>query len=200
MTGNVPIMILAAGQSVRMRGSDKLAEPVDGIPLLTAQVRKAIATGQPVHVALPSLNHPRVRLLNDLPVTILAAPDAKEGMGGSLRNAVAQLPDCNAFMILLADLPEITASDLETLIASRAANPCHLIWRGATQTGAPGHPIIFDESLRPAFATLTGDHGGDSIIRPRLDQTLLVPLPADHARRDLDTPEEWAAWRTETGR
>jgi len=29
---------------------------------------------------------------------------------------------------------------------------------------------------------------------------VLVPLPADHARRDLDTPADWAAFRAETGR
>ncbi len=197
---DLPILILAAGQSARMRGADKLAERVDGIPLLTAQSRKALATGHPVLVALPSLDHPRVRLLDNLPVTRITVPGAAEGMGGSLRNAVAQLPDCAAFMILLADLPEITTSDLETLIAASAANPGQLIWRGATQSGAPGHPIILDASLRPAFATLTGDHGGESIIRPRRNQTLLVPLPAEHARRDLDTPEDWATWRAETGR
>jgi len=28
---------------------------------------------------------------------------------------------------------------------------------------------------------------------------LTVPLPGDHATRDLDTPEDWADWRRETG-
>jgi len=103
-------------------------------------------------------------------------------------------------MVLLADLPEITATDLQTMFDARRTHPEYLVWRGANADGAPGHPIIFDASLRPGFACLAGDHGGDSIIRPQRNRTLLVPLPGEHARRDLDTPEDWLLWRAETGR
>jgi CTP:molybdopterin cytidylyltransferase MocA len=46
---------------------------------------------------------------------------------------------------------------------------------------------------------LQGDDGGRAIMIAHRDQTHLVPLPGDHATRDLDTPEDWAAWRAETG-
>ena len=47
------ILLLAAGSSSRMRGGDKLLEPVAGRPLLTRIAEAALATGLPVHVALP---------------------------------------------------------------------------------------------------------------------------------------------------
>jgi CTP:molybdopterin cytidylyltransferase MocA len=200
VTKSLPILIMAAGASSRMRGRDKLAECVDGVPLLTRQARAALSVSPTVFVALPGPDHPRAALLTGLGVTILSAPDAAEGLGGSLRNAVARLPPGPSFMIFLSDLPEITANDLQTLITAREDNPGYLVWRGATDDGQPGHPILLDQSLRAGFATLSGDSGGDSILRPLRDRTMLVPLPGHRARRDLDTPEDWAAWRAGTGR
>lgn len=183
-----------------MQGKDKLTLPVKGIPLLRDRAQIALATGEPVFIALPAPDHPRATLVVDLPVALLSAPDAALGLAHTLRAAVAALPPCNRFLVLLADLPEITTTDLQTILAAPANHPEALIWRGATASGAPGHPVLFDASLRPHFATLSGDTGADPVIRAHRAQTVLVPLPANHARRDLDTPEDWATWRAETGR
>lgn len=199
MSDLLPILILAAGASSRMRGADKLLELVDGVPLLQAQITKATALGCPVFVALPSPDHPRnVCLSTD--TTPLYIPKAAEGMGASLRGGIAELPPCPAFMILLGDLPAIEVSDLIAVRDAWLQNPDHLIWRGATQDGKPGHPIIFDASLRPKFADLKGDTGGEPIVNPLKDQTMLIRRPGNRARLDLDTPEDWAAWRADTGR
>lgn len=191
----IPILILAAGGSSRMRGADKLLEPVGGVPLLRVQAERALATGHPVFVALPRADHPRAAALDGLEVTILSVPQAVEGMSGTMRGAIAQLPDAPAFMMLLADLVAIDTADMLAVLAACGNHPANLIWRGATTTGKPGHPIIFDASLRPAFQGLQGDTGGDPIVRPLGDHTCLVPLPDNRARLDLDTPEDWQAWR-----
>lgn len=193
----IPILILAAGGSTRMRGADKLLEPVGGVPLLRVQAERALATGHPVFIALPRADHPRAAVLDGLDATILTVPQAAEGMSGSMRGAVAQLPDAPAFMIVLADLVALETSDMQAVLAAHTGQPDHLIWRGATAEGKPGHPIIFDASLRPAFQALHGDTGGDPIVRSLADHTCLVPLPGNRARLDLDTPEDWQAWRAQ---
>jgi CTP:molybdopterin cytidylyltransferase MocA len=195
-----PILLLAAGRSSRMGGQDKLALPVSGTPLLRDRALTALATGEPVFVVLPSSRHPRAALISGLPATVVSASDAALGLAHTLRTAVAALPPCDRFLILLADLPEITTDDLRSVLTAPAAYPDSLIWRGATSDGAPGHPVLFDASLRPAFATLDGDTGAEPIIRAHRADTTLIPLPGQHARRDLDTPADWAGWRAETGR
>jgi molybdenum cofactor cytidylyltransferase len=194
----LPILILAAGQSSRMRGVDKLMEKIDGVALLRRQINIALAMDGPVFVALPGPTHPRTTILagtNALPIFV---PNASEGLGVTLREAVAILPVCPAFMVVLADLAGLEASDLQAIFDARANNPKHLIWRGATDVGKPGHPIVFDASLRSAFADLAGDTGGAAILKTQKDQTCLVPLPDHRALLDLDTPEDWARWRAET--
>ncbi len=182
-----------------MRGADKLAEIIDGIPLLTRIATAARAVSTQVFVALPGAAHPRLQLIAGLDVVPLTLPEATEGMSGTLRAGVAALPDCARFMILLADLPELDAADLRAVCCAPAFAPDALIWRGATADGKPGHPILFDASLRPLFAALSGDGGGENIVNPLRAQTYLVPLAGQRARRDLDTPEEWAAWRGSRG-
>ncbi|MFQ6548248.1 NTP transferase domain-containing protein [Aestuariibius sp. 2305UL40-4] len=190
-----PILILAAGSSSRMHGRDKLLEPVNGIPLLRDRAETALATGHPVSVALRSLEDTRATALNGLPVSRLHCPDAAEGFSGTLRNAVTAMPRARRLMLLLADLPDLTTEDLNTVLKASDDRPDYAIWRGATDSGKPGHPIVISDQVRPGFAALSGDSGGKAALAPFADATCLIPLPGSHALNDLDTPEDWAAWR-----
>ena len=195
-----PILILAAGKSSRMRGRDKHLEEIDGVPLLRRLALAALELGEPVFVALPALPHPRAEALEGLEMTLLAIPEAEEGMSGTLRSAVARLPQSEGLLLVLGDLAEIGTVEMRAVMAARADAPDKLIWRGATETGEPGHPILFDASLVPRFAELSGDGGGESLVKPLKAQTCLVPLPGRVARHDLDTPEDWDAFRMKTPR
>lgn len=190
----IPILILAAGTSSRMRGADKLAQMVDGQPLLRRIAAQALQVGD-TYVALHHNAAARLALLDGLPVTPLLVPQAAEGQSGTLRGAVHHLPECPAFLVVLADLPKIMAPEMRAVIAARQSHPDALIWRGATADGQPGHPILFDASLRPEFADLSGDDGGAALVKPLRDRTHLVPFADDRARLDLDTPEDWAAFQ-----
>ena len=194
---DLPIIILAAGQSSRMRGTDKLLEIVDDKPLIRRQAELALAaTSGPVLVALPVAPHPRYKALKGLDVQLVPVADAAEGMGASMRTVFAALPpDAAAAMMLLGDLPDITLNDIRTIQQAIDLQSNTLIWRGATKDGKPGHPIVFASSLFPLIAALTGDTGGKEVVAAARDRIELVPLPGQRARADLDTPEDWAEWR-----
>lgn len=191
------IIILAAGASSRMRGRDKLLEDVDGAPLLRQQVLKAMPrTTHPVIVTLPTAPHPRYQAVEDLSIECVPVPQAKNGMSASLRAGIAALPNSiSVAMVLLADLPDLTSKDLRTVAEAVDLTTDTLIWRGATADGAPGHPIIFRKALFGAIEALTGDTGGRDIVKKAKGQVQLIPLPGNRARCDLDTPEDWDAWR-----
>ncbi|MFG6595820.1 NTP transferase domain-containing protein [Sulfitobacter sp. 1A13368] len=193
----LPVILLAAGASTRMRGRDKLLEDIGGEPLLRRQARLAQDIG-PVTVALPPAPHPRYTALSGLDITPLPVPEAAEGMGASLRRAFAALPlDTPAAMVLLADMPALEASDLAHLAAAVDLTGETLIWRATTEDGKPGHPIAFAAALFNQLKQLRGDDGGRAVVRAAADRMQLVPLPGQRARRDLDTPQDWAAWRAE---
>jgi CTP:molybdopterin cytidylyltransferase MocA len=195
MRAPCPILILAAGGSTRMGGRDKLLETVDGHPLIRTQTLRALATGQPVFVTVPALDHPRTQAIADLNVRLIAIPNAAEGLSTSLRTGVKALPKADAFMVTLADLVAIHTQDMNALLNARGEHPYARVWRAATLDKKPGHPVIFDSSLRQEFDVLMGDQGAGPIIAAHSDNVHLVPI-GDNALLDLDTPEDWAEWRS----
>ncbi|SIN91315.1 nucleotidyltransferase family protein [Vannielia litorea] len=194
----LPILILAAGAASRMAPRDKLLEPIQGIPLLTRIADMACRVSDFVLVALPPDRPARRAAIDHTAARPLTVRGAAEGMNASLRAGLEALPQAPAFMLLLADLPELTEQDLRAVIASHATHPQALVWRGATEDGKPGHPVIFAAPLYEKIMQLQGDDGARAVVAAAGDRVHLTPLPGQHARLDLDTPEAWAAWRKAT--
>ena len=192
------IVIPAAGASSRMRGGDKLLEHVDGRPLLRLVAERALATGFPVRVALPSADHPRARALAGLNVEIVVVENWADGMSASLKAAVAQIE--TDVMIVLADMPNITPQLMTALAEARNSDASALIWRTQTPNGKAGHPALFDASLLPEFAALSGDQGAAPVIKTHAAALCLMPIADDNSQLDLDTPEAWDMFRQTTGR
>ena len=194
----IPILILAAGYSSRMAPRDKLLEPVGPEPILRRMARLACTASDLVLVVLPPDRPGRWQALDGLPVRRVLAAGAAEGMAASLRAGLRDLPMAPGVMILPADMPGFEAADLVHLIATFGQDPTRIL-RGGTETGTPGHPVIFPSDLWPALAALTGDEGGRPVIQANRDRVALVPLAEDRATLDLDTPQDWDRWRKATG-
>ena len=192
------ILILAAGASSRMRGGDKVMEEVGGAPLLAALAARALGTGAEVFVALPALTHPRAAALEGLDVTPLPVPEAASGMARSIAAGVAALPsDCSGVMLLPADMPDITEADMRAVLDAFAEGLARLPAQGCAADSTPGHPVVFPARCFADLSALQGDQGAKSVLKAEAD-VLHIPLPARHALTDLDTPEDWAAWRAKS--
>jgi CTP:molybdopterin cytidylyltransferase MocA len=197
MGATVHILILAAGASSRMRGADKLLEPVAGQPMLRHIAAVALGTGSPVTVALPLDQPAREAALDGLAVRRLPVPDAAMGMSRALVRGITALGETgpeDGLMVLPADMPGFTTAALFQLIGEFAADPQHIL-RGGTSDGQPGHPVIFPRDLWSDLARVTGDEGGRAVIQANKGRVRVIPLPGQMATLDLDTPEDWAAWR-----
>jgi len=96
-------------------------------------------------------------------------------------------------------MPDLTTADLNTVLQAVDPRSDARIWRAVTQSGAAGHPTVFHADLLPELLALRGDTGGRAVAQAYRAQTRLIPLPAEHARTDLDTPQDWAAWRAAQG-
>jgi len=190
---NFPVLLLAAGGSTRMRGRDKLLEHVHGRPLLRERVETVLAAGLLPFVMVPGRTDPRADSICDLDVRNVPVPDRDEGMAASIRAGAEIISDTAAgAMVLPADMPEITAGDMLSVLAKFLAKPEKIV-RGATAANVGGHPVIFPARLIPRLRNITGDTGARDLLRG--EDIVLVPLPGNHAVCDLDTPEDWTAWR-----
>jgi CTP:molybdopterin cytidylyltransferase MocA len=185
------ILVLAAGASRRMQGRDKMLEEVEGEPLLRLMARRAVKSGVPVRVVLGPDQDARRSVLDGLEVETVEA-EGGDGMAASIRAGVAGLR--GPVLIVLADMPEITAGDIYLMVSLHPQAP-DAILRAATADGRPGHPVLFPADLLPDLARLSGDEGARGVLKRHGARVTLLPLKDDRAAVDLDTPKAWAAWR-----
>ncbi|MBL4874651.1 MAG: nucleotidyltransferase family protein [Rhodobacteraceae bacterium] len=198
----VEVLLLAAGGSRRMRGRDKLLEIVDGQPLLRRAASAALqASVDRVHVVMQPDNTDRDATLEGLDVHRIASPEWQEGMAASIRAGMAGLSqDCDAVIIALADMPEITAAHLDRLTAAYDATEAREICRALASDGTPGLPVLFGRRFFETLASLHGDHGARDVVKDASEFLVDVPTEGQGAVIDLDTPEAWDLWRTGRGR
>lgn len=162
--------------------------------LLTCVAQRALQVTPNVAVSLRAEDEGRELALDGLPVACLQITDATEGMSASLRDGArwAMALDMQALMIALPDMPDISAQDMRNLFAAQEREAQRPL-RASSAENQPGHPVILPRALFPAMLNLRGDEGAKLLLRnhpPRLH-----PLPDQRAVTDLDTPEEWNAWR-----
>lgn len=196
----IEVLLLAAGASSRMQGIDKLLEDAQGEPLLRRTATAMLSANiTRLHVVLPPDIPARNAVLKDLPLSIVTAQNWADGMGASISAGMAALaPDCDAVVIALADMPDVTAAHVNALIAAfdPLQNP---ICRAVTEDGTQGHPVLFARPYFKRLAALTGDKGARDIIKASADALKLIPTKGQGAVTDLNTPQAWQSWRADFG-
>jgi molybdenum cofactor cytidylyltransferase len=196
----VAAVLLAAGSARRMGGRDKLLEPVGGAPLLrTLALRLGASAVDEVVCVLRPADPERRAALAGTRARIVPNPRAAEGMGTSIAAGIGALgSEIDAAVILLADMPDITGSDVDRLIAAFDPEDGRAIVRAAAEgtAGAGGHPVLFGRRFFEALRALEGDRGARGILDEHPEFVVDVTLPGRAAETDLDTPEAWERWRS----
>ena len=196
MTGsaNATILIPAAGDSSRMRGRDKLLETIEGESILRRTALRACESdAREIIVVIRGGQSARRTELQSLEVKIVESEAPAEGMAGSLKCGVAAASkNASALMILLPDMPEIDASDINEVLNAFEEGK---IIRAASENSEPGHPVLIPRILFADVAGLEGDTGAKELLEKYAASVRLVRRPGTRALLDLDTPEEWERWR-----
>ncbi|EKF19673.1 NTP transferase domain-containing protein [Nitratireductor pacificus] len=182
-------VLLAAGQSRRMGAGNKLLADFDGTPLVRRTASALARSEADGAVAVLGHQADRVRMaLDGLGLAEAVNPAYAEGLSGSLRAGIAALPDDAAgALIVLADMPGITAGDLDLLIeAFRAAGGNSVV--RASHNGKRGNPVLLPRALFAEIGRLRGDTGARHVVEQGLFAVIDVEVGAA-AHLDVDTPE-----------
>ncbi len=199
----VDAILLAAGQSTRMGGPNKLLEPIAGTPMIrrvAAAVRSAAIRRL---IVVTGHEAGRVRdALSGLDCAFVDNPDYPSGMGSSVAagaRAVFETPDPpDAAIVCLGDMPDIAPAMLDALIANYDPQAGRTIVAAASG-GQRGHPVLWDRCFADDLASLGGDTGGRDILQEHAGQVVTVEMDDDAVLRDLDTPVAFDAYRDRTG-
>jgi CTP:molybdopterin cytidylyltransferase MocA len=171
-------------------GGPKALVELDGEPLVRRALRVLVDGGCTPRIVVVGAAADAVRAVLPAEVTVVDAPDWAEGMGASLRAGLAALPDVDAVLVHLVDLPGVTAAAVARL--ADGAGPSTL--RRAAYQGRPAHPVVLGrEHWAGVTAVATGDAGARDYLKDHPDLELVEC--ADVATPDdVDTPDALARW------
>jgi molybdenum cofactor cytidylyltransferase len=187
----VAAVILAAGRSSRM-GRNKLLLDLEGKPILCHAVDQALAAGLSEIVVVSGHQAAKVReALGDRAVKVVEAREHKLGMSASLKAGIRALgPKTEAALVMLGDMPQVSAPLLRRLMA--AYNP--LEGRSIvvpTVDGKRGNPVLFDRRYFAEMLALEGDVGARHLIGAHDDQVAELSVEDAAVFTDVDTPEAY---------
>lgn len=188
---SVAIVLLAAGRASRMgaSGQHKLLAEFDGVPLVRRSAEAALGAGASRVIAVTGHRQAEIRAaLAGLDVVPIDNANYAAGMASSLIAGIqAAGPDADGVLVMLTDMPWVTAGDLTVLISAFKVAQGRSIIR-AVSGGKRGNPVILPRSTFGVVSQLQGDVGARHIIEicglPVIDVDI---GPAAHL--DLDTPE-----------
>jgi molybdenum cofactor cytidylyltransferase len=195
---NIAALVLAAGRSSRMGGSNKLLAEIGGRPLVRIVVEQALASrARPVIVVT---GHQRERVegaLSGLPVQLVHNQDFADGLGSSLRAGIAALPArADGAIVCLGDMPQVDAAMIDRLIGAIDPDKGALIAVPSID-GKRGNPVVWSRRFFPELMAVEGDIGARHLIGRYSEAVIEVPLTGTAALTDIDTPEALEAVRAE---
>ena len=193
-------ILLAAGQSRRMGGQNKLLRDMDGAPLAARALSTLLQAGLETPVvavtghAAGAVGEALLGSAGDAALRLVHNPDYAAGLSTSLAAGLAATePGWDGVIVMLADMPGVTPRALRRLIA--AFNPVE--GRSIvvpTFQGKRGNPVLWAARYWPAMRALSGDSGAKHLIGDHADQVAEVEMDDPGVLVDLDTPEAWAAY------
>jgi molybdenum cofactor cytidylyltransferase len=193
-------IVLAAGHSSRMRAAgeniNKLLQPLAGKPMIRYAVEAALKSAASDVIVVVGNEHERIRAaLDGLPIIFSENADYSNGLSTSLICGLNVLPvDCDGAMMLLGDMPAVSAGLLDRLIAAFEPSEDRAIIV-PVHDGTRGNPVLWARRFFDEMRTLTGDAGARALLAPYAGLVCEVEAGSDAPLTDIDTGEALSAFR-----
>lgn len=193
---NIAAIVLAAGQSSRMQGKNKLLEDFRGRPLVRHAAEAALGSkASPVIVVTGKDGDAVKAALKGLDVRFADNPAFAEGLSSSLKAGIRAVPEESAgAVICLGDMPQVSGALIDRLIGGFAPE------RGAVivapvRNKQRGNPVLWARRFFPELLKLEGDIGARKLASFYDEGLLEVEVSDDGAFADIDTPQALDAAR-----
>jgi molybdenum cofactor cytidylyltransferase len=194
----IAAVVLAAGQSTRMGGPNKLTAEIGGKPLVRIAAEEALASrADPVIVVTGHDRELVEAALTGLDVRLVHNPDYAQGLGTSLKTGIAAVPgEADGVVVCLGDMPQVTAALIDRLIAGYDAEKGALVV-APIRDGQRGNPVLWSRRFFRDLMAVTGDVGARHVLASYGEAVVEVPVQEAGAFVDVDTPDALAAAQKE---
>ena len=195
-------ILLAAGQSLRMNGENKLTKEINGIPLIKYSVKNIL--GSAVDELIIVVGHERELIEkiieNNKKIKFVYNDNFASGVASSIKAGLENISKkSESFFICLGDMPNINQNIYNKLIKSKNNYNKKLSTEYKkeiiipTFEGQYGNPVLFSKFMKKKIMKIKGDNGAKDIILLNKNKILSVPFNQDGILLDIDTDDNFKA-------
>jgi molybdenum cofactor cytidylyltransferase len=190
----VAAVLLAAGSSTRM-GANKLLLSLGGQAVVRRAVQSAIDSGVDRVVVVLGHEADLVRAqIEDLACEVIVNPDHERGVGTSLHAGIRAATSADAVVVLLADMPFVSAEMIRGVVERHRATGARLVLSHYGDVQAP--PTLYARALFEEVLAEPDERCGKRIAKRHADEAVIASWP-ESALRDLDVAEDYEDVRAE---
>ena len=182
----ISAILLAAGQSKRMRGENKLTKKIQSVPLIKHSIKNILASSINELIIVLGYQKEIIEKLIDKheKVKFIFNKDFESGMASSIKVGINHLSDnSESFFICLADMPMVSSNIYDFLIKSKNQKDILV----PTYKGQQGNPILFNKSMKEKIMSIDGDAGAKKILELNKDKILNLEINDQGVAKGFNT-------------
>jgi molybdenum cofactor cytidylyltransferase len=189
----ITAILLAAGQSKRLRGENKLIKLFKGKPLINHILLSLIKSKVNKIIIVLGFEHLKIKtkLLKNKKINFAINKNYKKGMSSSIKNGLKKLPKNNkGFLIVLGDMPNITKTTINKICLSITRSDKEIIlpkFKNRT-----GNPIGFKHSMIKNIYKIKGDRGAKNIIKKNYKKIKFLNINSKSILINLNTKRNFS--------
>ena len=168
-------ILLAAGQSKRMIGENKLTKEIKGIPLIKHSVKNILASSINELIIVLGYQKEIIEKLIDKnkKIKFVFNKDFESGMASSIKIGLDNLSEkTEAFFICLGDMPMVSYEIYDQIVKFKDNKEIIV----PTYKGQQGNPVLFNISMKERIMNIAGDAGAKKILGQNKDKILNVEI------------------------
>ena len=188
---NIAAIVLAAGVGSRSGRNKLMVEVEEDLPLFMKAVNAAIASdASPVFVITGYRDEEMSEYLDKVDVNVIYNPAYRSGVKTSIDLGIKSVPGfCDGAMIIPADMPNVTAADINKLIASFKKDSEKQLCL-FSHKGVKSNPVIWSKVLYDKADIVPENASQRPVFMEHADYTNVVEVKGGDKLLDVNFPSD----------
>ena len=179
-------ILLAAGQSKRMNGENKLTKKIKGLPLINHSIKNILNSS--IDEIIIVLGHEKEIIEKfidkDKKIKLVFNKNFDNGMASSIKVGLHHLSrNTEVFFICLGDMPEVKPNIYNKLVENKNNNKIVV----PIYNNMQGNPVLFPMSMKKEIMQLDGDVGAKEVLSKNQDKILNLKINDEGIIKNYNT-------------
>ena len=188
----IKAILLAAGQSKRMKSENKLIKLYKNKPLINYSLNVLKKSKVNKIIIVLGYQHKEVKKIikNNKKIIFTYNKNYKQGMASSIKIGLKKISkNDKGFIVAQSDMPFVKQSDINKIC--RSINSKKFLVHALKYKNRVGNPIGFDSSLIKKFKNIKGQFGAKFMVKRLKNRTNFIKTMSIKSFKDFDKASDF---------